>query len=53
MVEKIGGKLMNIVVVGPGAIGCAVAASIGSKNPSVYLLGREYHKEKFLLKSVS
>jgi 2-dehydropantoate 2-reductase len=41
---------MKIVVVGPGAIGCAVAASIGSKSPSVYLLGREYHKEHFTKK---
>ena len=48
MVKKIGGKLMNIVIVGPGAIGCAVAASIGRTNPSVYLLGREYHKEHFI-----
>lgn len=47
MAKEVGGELMNIVVVGPGAIGCAVAASIGSKGSSVYLLGREYHKEHF------
>ena len=47
MVEKNGGEEMNIVVVGPGAIGCAVASSIANKSPSVYLLGREYHKEHF------
>ena len=47
MVEQIGVNEMDIVVVGPGAIGCGAAAKIGSNNHSVYLLGREYHKKYF------
>ncbi|MFW9851621.1 MAG: ketopantoate reductase family protein [Candidatus Thorarchaeota archaeon] len=38
---------MKIVVIGPGAIGCAVAASISQENAEVFLLGRERHKEYF------
>ncbi len=47
MVEEGGMKDMKIVVVGPGAIGCAVAASISQENTKVFLLGRERHKEYF------
>jgi len=46
--DKEGGvKDMKIVIVGPGAIGCAVAASISEENTEVFLLGRERHKEYF------
>ena len=40
-------KDMKIVVVGPGAIGCAVAASVSQENTDVFILGRERHKEYF------
>ncbi|MFW9923867.1 MAG: ketopantoate reductase family protein [Candidatus Thorarchaeota archaeon] len=36
---------MNILVVGPGAIGTAAAASLAKNKYSVYLLGKERHKE--------
>jgi len=38
---------MNILVVGPGAIGCGAAATISDNNHDVYLLGRDYHKKHF------
>jgi 2-dehydropantoate 2-reductase len=38
---------MKIVVVGPGAIGCAVAASIAQEGTEVFILGRDRHKEYF------
>ncbi len=47
MDEEGGVKDMKIVVVGPGAIGCAVAASVAQEDTEVFILGRERHKEYF------
>ncbi|MCE7741437.1 MAG: ketopantoate reductase family protein [Candidatus Heimdallarchaeota archaeon] len=52
MAEETGVNEMNVIIVGPGAIGCGAAATIGDNDHTVYLLGREYHKEHFSKKPV-
>ncbi len=47
MAEETGVNKMNVLIVGPGAIGCGAAATIGKNNHVVYLLGRDYHKKHF------
>ena len=47
MDEEGGMKDMKIVIVGPGAIGCAIAASVAQGDSEVFILGRERHKEYF------
>ncbi len=47
MAEETGVTKMEVLIIGPGAIGCGAAATIGNRNHNVYLLGREYHKKHF------